>query len=209
VITHKSNIIVTGICVNIFVAIIPSSIGGGGDSFFSQMRTDYAFTMSLRYPSQHEITELVNIDAFDAVTAVPTNITILWLVAPTLFDRSSALLSEENRLGFARYVAVCRQLYCRCYTVLHLASLFTLHVSAYMAIFRCVGCFIFVFLKESASLVLLARGYTLDISICVFLFCSSSLILLFLACVCVSACLFLLFVSFLTFIHSWLSLLFI
>jgi hypothetical protein len=38
----------------------------------------------------------------------------------------------------------------------------TLHVSAYMAIFRRVGYFIFVFLKESASLVLLARGYTLQ-----------------------------------------------
>jgi hypothetical protein len=39
----------------------------------------------------------------------------------------------------------------------------TLHVSAYMAIFRCVWCFTFIFLKESASLFLLpffARGYT-------------------------------------------------
>jgi hypothetical protein len=52
------------------------------------------------------------------------------------------------------------------FTVLHLVSLFTLHVSAYMAIFRCVGCFVFVFLKESASLILLARGYTLHVSIC-------------------------------------------
>jgi predicted membrane protein len=47
-----------------------------------------------------------------------------------------------------------------------------------MAIFRCVGCFIFIFLKESASLVLLARAYTLHVSISVFL-----LILLLLACV--------------------------
>jgi hypothetical protein len=31
----------------------------------------------------------------------------------------------------------------------------TLHVSAYMAIFRCVWCFTFIFLKESASLLLL------------------------------------------------------
>jgi hypothetical protein len=64
-------------------------------------------------------------------------------------------------MGFAGYVAICVQLYCTCFTVLHLVSLFTLHVSAYMAIFRCVGRFIFVFLKESASLVLLACGYTL------------------------------------------------
>jgi hypothetical protein len=54
-------------------------------------------------------------------------------------------------------------------TVLHLVSLFTLHVSVYMAIFRCVGCFIFVFLMESASLVVLARGYTLHVCIRVFL----------------------------------------
>jgi hypothetical protein len=31
----------------------------------------------------------------------------------------------------------------------------TLHVSAYMAIFKCVRCFTFIFLKESASLLLL------------------------------------------------------
>jgi hypothetical protein len=31
----------------------------------------------------------------------------------------------------------------------------TLHISAYMAIFRCVWCFTFIFLKESASLLLL------------------------------------------------------
>jgi hypothetical protein len=73
--------------------------------------------------------------------------------------------------GVWGYVAVCVQLYCRCYAVLHLVSLFTLHVSAYVAIFRCVGCFISIFLKESASLVLLACGYTLHVSICVFLFC--------------------------------------
>jgi hypothetical protein len=46
-------------------------------------------------------------------------------------------------MGFAGYVAVCVQLYCRCFTVLQLVSLFTLHVSAYMAIFMCVGCFYF------------------------------------------------------------------
>jgi hypothetical protein len=33
-----------------------------------------------------------------------------------------------------------------------------------MAIFKGVGCFIFVFLKESASLVLLTRSYTLQTS---------------------------------------------
>jgi hypothetical protein len=39
----------------------------------------------------------------------------------------------------------------------------TLHVSAYMAIFKCVWCFPFIFQKKSASLFLLpflARGYT-------------------------------------------------
>jgi hypothetical protein len=63
-------------------------------------------------------------------------------------------------------------------------SLFTLHVSAYMAIFMCVGCFIFVFLKESASLVLLARDHTLHVfHLCFVPVLFSSLILLFLACV--------------------------
>jgi hypothetical protein len=46
-------------------------------------------------------------------------------------------------MGFAGYVAVCVQLYCRCFTVLHLVSSFARHVSAYMAIFMCVGCFHF------------------------------------------------------------------
>jgi Ca2+-dependent lipid-binding protein len=49
--------------------------------------------------------------------------------------------------------------------------------------------FSFIFLKESVSLVFclffffFARGHTLHVSICVFLFCFSSLILLFRACV--------------------------
>jgi hypothetical protein len=44
--------------------------------------------------------------------------------------------------------------------------------------------FTFIFLKKFASLFFLARGYTLYVSISVFLFCFSSLILLFLACIC-------------------------
>jgi hypothetical protein len=45
-------------------------------------------------------------------------------------------------MGFAGYVTVCVQLYCvscHCLT----------HVSAYMAIFKCVEYFTFIFLKES------------------------------------------------------------
>jgi hypothetical protein len=50
-------------------------------------------------------------------------------------------------MGFAGYVTLCVQLYCvSCHCL-------TLHVSAYMAIFKCVGYFTFIFLKESASLV--------------------------------------------------------
>jgi hypothetical protein len=48
-------------------------------------------------------------------------------------------------MGFAGYVSVCVQLY---YVGFHCLSL---HVSAYMAIFRCVGHF-FVCLKDSAAL---------------------------------------------------------
>jgi hypothetical protein len=51
-------------------------------------------------------------------------------------------------MGFAGYVSVCVQLYCVGFHCL------TQHVSAYMAIFRCVGYFIFICLKDSASLLL-------------------------------------------------------
>jgi hypothetical protein len=45
----------------------------------------------------------------------------------------------------------------------------SLHVSAYIAIFRCVVYFIFICLKDSASLLFSAffsRGHTLLVSIC-------------------------------------------
>jgi hypothetical protein len=48
----------------------------------------------------------------------------------------SILLHCIVQWDFAGYVAVCVQLYCRYFTVLHLVALFTLHVSAYMAIFK-------------------------------------------------------------------------
>jgi hypothetical protein len=56
-------------------------------------------------------------------------------------------------MGIAGYVSVCVQLYC-----------VSLNVSAYMAIFRCVGYFIFICLKDSASLLFFlpfSRGHTL------------------------------------------------
>jgi hypothetical protein len=43
----------------------------------------------------------------------------------------------------------------------------TLHVSAYMAIFKCVR-FTFIFLKESAFVAFVARGYAMQFLICVF-----------------------------------------
>jgi hypothetical protein len=49
-------------------------------------------------------------------------------------------------MGFTGYVSVCVQFYCVGFHCL------SLHVSAYMAIFRCVGYFIFICLKDSASL---------------------------------------------------------
>jgi hypothetical protein len=85
------------------------------------------------------------------------------------------------------YVAVCVQLYCRCFTVLRLVVA-VLHYT-----FRstwpssmCVWCFTFIFLKESVSLFLmpfLARGYTLHVSICVFLLCFFPVNFLILVCV--------------------------
>jgi hypothetical protein len=49
-------------------------------------------------------------------------------------------------MGFAGYVSFCVQLYCVGFHCL------SLHVSAYMAIFMCVRYFIFICLKDSASL---------------------------------------------------------
>jgi hypothetical protein len=75
-------------------------------------------------------------------------------------------------MGFAGYVAVCVQLYCRCFTVLHLVvTVYTTCFGLHGHLQVCRGVFSFIFLKESASLVLLARGYTLRVSF-VFLFCS-------------------------------------
>jgi hypothetical protein len=54
-------------------------------------------------------------------------------------------------LDFAGYVSICVQLYCVGFHCL------SLNVSAYMAIFTCVGYFIFVCLKDSASLLFSAK----------------------------------------------------
>jgi hypothetical protein len=59
-----------------------------------------------------------------------------------------------------------------------------------MVIFKCAGYFCFHIPEGicfAGFLPFLARGYTLHISICVFLFCFSSLMLLFLVCVCLLA----------------------
>jgi hypothetical protein len=79
-------------------------------------------------------------------------------------------------MGIAGYVSVCVQLYCVGFHCL------SLHVSAYMAIFRCVGYSIFMCLKDSASLLFLylfSRGHTLHVFICVFFFLFSFFTLLF------------------------------
>jgi hypothetical protein len=70
----------------------------------------------------------------------------------------------------------------------------SLYVSAYMAIFKCVGYFIFIYLKDSASLLFFfaffSRSHTLHVSICVFfpLFSFVSFFLFVSLCVCLSAC---------------------
>jgi hypothetical protein len=69
---------------------------------------------------------------------------------------------KMERMGNAGYVSACVQFYCVGFYCL------SLHVSAYMAIFKCVGYFIFICLKDSASLLFSAffsRGLTLHVSI--------------------------------------------
>jgi hypothetical protein len=76
-------------------------------------------------------------------------------------------------MGFAGYVAVFVQLYCRRFTVLHLVVAVLHYMFRPTWPFSSVyDVFTFIFLNESASLVLLARGFTL----CTFpfvLFCCS------------------------------------
>jgi hypothetical protein len=58
-----------------------------------------------------------------------------------------------------------------------LVTTVSLHVSAYMAIFMCVGYFIFICLKDSVSLlfsVFFSRGHTQHVSICVVETCSET-----------------------------------
>jgi hypothetical protein len=87
-----------------------------------------------------------------------------------------------SSMDFAGYVAICVQLYCRCFPVLRLVSSFIQHVSAYTAIFRCVGCFYFR-IPEGICF----TGFTCTwLHFALFHLCFpvlfSSLILLFLAC---------------------------
>jgi hypothetical protein len=69
-------------------------------------------------------------------------------------------------MGFAGYVSVCVQRY---RVGFHCLSP---HVSAYMAIFKCVEYFIFICLKDSASLLFFffffffPRAHTLHVSVC-------------------------------------------
>jgi hypothetical protein len=63
-----------------------------------------------------------------------------------LYSNSSRRRTFLSSMGFAGYVFVCVQLCCVGFHCL------SLHVSAYMAIFKCVGYFIFICLKDSASL---------------------------------------------------------
>jgi hypothetical protein len=67
-------------------------------------------------------------------------------------------------MGFAGYVTVCMQLYCVDFHCL------SLHVSAYMVIFKCVGYFYFQIPKGFCCFffAFFSRGHTLHISICVF-----------------------------------------
>jgi hypothetical protein len=68
-------------------------------------------------------------------------------------------------MGFAGYITVCVQLYCvSCHCL-------TLHVSAYMAIFKCVRYFYFHISEGiffAGFFAFFSRGHTLHVSICVF-----------------------------------------
>jgi hypothetical protein len=116
---------------------------------------------------------------------------------PSVYTLLSPRISRyEYSEGFVGYVAVCMQLIvevsCHC---------FTLHVSAYMAIFSCVG---YYYSRNSRRNLLplffflyLALGYTLHVvtllyvSICVFLFYFLISFCCFLHA-CLSACIFVL-----------------
>jgi hypothetical protein len=90
-----------------------------------------------------------------------------------------------NPMGIAGYVSVCVQLYCVGFHCL------SLYVSAYMAIFMCVGYFIFNCLKDSASLVSFffflpfSPDHTLHVSICVSPVLFFFLVFVVSLCVCV------------------------
>jgi hypothetical protein len=90
--------------------------------------------------------------------------------------------------GIAAYVSVYVQVYCIGFHCL------SLHVSAYIAIFMCVGYFIFICLKNSASLLSFCLFFTSSHSACFNLcfYCFPSLFLLF-PCVCLFVCLLFLF----------------
>jgi hypothetical protein len=75
-----------------------------------------------------------------------------------LKESDSLLLLPFLARGYTMHVLMFS---CRCSS---------LHVSAYMAIFKCV-CFTFIFLKESAFVAFVARGYAMQFLICVFLLC--------------------------------------
>jgi hypothetical protein len=68
----------------------------------------------------------------------------------------------------------------------------SVHISAYMAIFKCVGCFISICLKDSASLLFFlpfSRGQTLHVfHLCFVHVLSSFVIFVVSLSVCLSAC---------------------
>jgi hypothetical protein len=91
---------------------------------------------------------------------------------------------QKTTMGFAGYVSVCVQLHCVGFHCL------SLHVSPYKAIFKCVGYFIFICLKDSASLFFFFFSHVVTLCTFPFVFflcCSPLLISLFLACVFVFA----------------------
>jgi hypothetical protein len=76
--------------------------------------------------------------------SLPSSVSVLKIVKMAL-SRSYHPAALYCSMDFAGYVSVCVQLYCVGFHCL------PLHVSAYMAIFRSVGYFIFICLKDSET----------------------------------------------------------
>jgi hypothetical protein len=111
------------------------------------------------------------------------------------YTKNGTLHCLPSIVAFAGYVSVCVQLYC---VGFHRLSL---HVSAYMVIFKCVGYFYFHMLEGFCFAAFFSAFFTWSHSACFpFVFCSCAVFLLYFCCflACVFVCL-----RFILYIWRW------